>query len=35
MYIYIYGRNEIKHITNNEIGGAVQIWLWMRLELMA
>ena len=28
-------RNEIEHWTNNEIGVAVQSWLWVRVELMA
>ena len=29
------GRNEIWHWTNDEIGVAVQSWLWVRVELMA
>ena len=28
-------RNEIKHWTNDEIGVAVQGWLWVRVEHMA
>ena len=28
-------RNEMGHWTNDEIGVAVQGWLWMRVELMA
>ena len=27
-------RNEIEHWTNDEIGVAVQSWLWVRVELM-
>ena len=28
-------RNEMWHWTNDEIGVAVQSWLWVRVELMA
>ena len=28
-------RNEMWHWTNNEIGVAVQSWLWVRVDLMA
>ena len=28
-------RNDIEHWTNDEIGAAVQSWLWVRVELMA
>ena len=28
-------RNEIERWTNDEIGVAVQSWLWVRVELMA
>ena len=28
-------RNEIEHWTNDEIGVAVQSWLWVWVELMA
>ena len=28
-------RNEIEHWTNDEIGVAVQSWLWVQVELMA
>ena len=28
-------RNEIGHWSNDEIGVAVQSWLWVRVELMA
>ena len=28
-------RNEIGHWTNDEIGVAVQSWLWVQVELMA
>ena len=28
-------QNEMSHWTNDEIGVAVQSWLWVRVELMA
>ena len=28
-------QNEMWHWTNNEIGVAVQSWLWVQVELMA
>ena len=31
----VTSQNEIWHWTNNEIGEAVQIWPWVRVELMA
>ena len=31
----VHSRNEMWHWTDNEIGVAVQSWLWVRVELMA